>query len=68
MRQVANLKKGDKLPVGGNSAEREADTGRSRDKAGARMGVNGSGVSDAAMVIERGGLNCFRGSQFVRVG
>lgn len=38
----------------GNSADPVPGTGSARARAGARMGVDGSGVSDAAMVIERG--------------
>lgn len=49
-RQKSSLKQGDHSPVPVNLPER--DKGEARDKAGARVGIGGKQVSDAANVIK----------------
>jgi len=51
MRQQANLKHGGNAPVVENLPQREA--GKSRDKAGARMGVSGKSVAAAEEVLTK---------------
>ena len=51
-RQLAGLKKGEEKPVVANSPQRE--TGKSRDAAGAAVGVSGKTIDRAAKVINQG--------------